>query len=252
MSAYLDWFILTKKTVLMQRLADLARTGHVHYVRGEISPGRAGYMAGKMDEQFSVGLTRLEQSRRRKQGFATFRLLILHREGQSKLTWFLLRTDGKLPAPAEHEKWRNLLDDDRIRLTGYELVRHTRPGAAAPAWTWRYEKDHAQALRDDLLRAIRSKRDDELRQLIHELWRTPGFAAARDQVKKFRQLILAEWKRSRGTDPKPEIPERLGYVRRLPDVGRRLSELGLKSVRKVRKEKPAVTSDGIESEEKHG
>lgn len=242
MSAYRDWFIFTKKTALMQRLADLARTGHVHYVRGEILPERAGYMAGKMDERFYVGLTRLEQSRRRKQGFSTFRLLILHQEGHPKLTWFLLRTDGKLPAPAEHEKWRNLLVD-RIRLTGYELVRHTRPGATAPAWTWRYEKDHAQGLRDALLRAIRSKRDDELRQLIHEIWRTPGFAAARDQVKKFRQLILAEWKRSRGTDPKPEIPRQVGYVRRLPDVGRRLSELGLKPVRKVRKQK-RIERDG--------
>jgi hypothetical protein len=236
---YLDWFVLTRKTVLMQRLGDLARTGHIYYIRGEVSPERAGYLAGKMDEQYSVGLTRLEQSRRRKQGFATFRLLILHQDGQEKLTWFVLRTEGKLPPPAEHEKWRNLLND-RIRLTGYELVRQTRPGSKNPAWTWRYEKEHEQALRDSLLRAIRTKRDDELRQLIHELWRTPGFAAARAQVKKFRQLIMAEWKRSRGTDPKPQIPERLGYVRRLPDTGRRLSEMGLKSVRKVRKNAPVL------------
>jgi hypothetical protein len=32
-------------------------------------------------------------------------------------------------------------------------------------------------------------------------------------------LILAEWKRSRGTDPLPEIPDRLGYVRKLADKG---------------------------------
>jgi hypothetical protein len=33
-------------------------------------------------------------------------------------------------------------------------------------------------------------------------------------------LILAEWKRSRGTDPLPEIPDRLGYVRKLADKGK--------------------------------
>jgi hypothetical protein len=38
-------------------------------------------------------------------------------------------------------------------------------------------------------------------------------------VKQLKVLILAEWKRSRGTDPLPEIPDRLGYVRKLADKG---------------------------------
>lgn len=221
---YIDWFVLTKKTVLMQRLADLARTGHHHYLRGEISQSRAGYFAAKMNEQFQVGLSRMEQSRLRKRGSASFRLLMLRQEGNPKLSWFLLRTDGKLPAPAEVEKWKNLLED-RVRLTNYELVRLTRAGAKAPSWTWRYERDFEQSVRESIVHAIRTKRDDELRQLIFTLWRTPGFSAARSQVKKFKSLIVGEWRRSRGSEPMPEIPDRLGYVRRLPDVGKKLSQL---------------------------
>lgn len=221
---YIDWFVITKKTVLMQRLADLARTGHHHFLRGEISPDRAGYFAAKMDEQFQVGLSRMEQSRRRKAGYASFRLFMLHQQGHPKLSWFLLRTDGRLPAPAEAETWKNLLDE-RIKITGYELVRLTREGAKLPSWTWRYEKTREQELRDALILAIRNRRDDELRQLIFTLWRTPGFSAARAQVIKFKRLIVAEWKRSRGQDEMPEIPERIGYVRRIPDVGKKLSQL---------------------------
>jgi hypothetical protein len=221
---WLDWFVITKKAALMQRLGDLVRTGHHWYVEGQIPTAKAGYLAGKMDALYQVGLSRLEQSRKRKSGKASFRMLMLHQESHENLLWWLLRTDGTVPPEAEREKWHDALAD-RITLTGYELVRQTRAGAKVPAWTWRYTKTREQELRDGLVRAIRTKRDDELRQLIQTIWRTPGFAAARDQVKKMKALILADWRRSRGGDPPPEIPERLGYVRRIPDLGRKLSEL---------------------------
>jgi hypothetical protein len=81
-------------------------------------------------------------------------------------------------------------------------------------------------LRSQFIACIRQKRDRDLAQLIHTTWRTPGFHGAREQVKKFSDLIKAEWKRSRGADEAiPEIPGRIGYVRRLPDVGMRLGAL---------------------------
>ncbi|WP_435751834.1 hypothetical protein [Thauera sp. AutoDN2] len=229
MAQYLDWFIFTKKTVVMQRLGDLARTGHIFYVAGQIPREKAGYLAGKLDDLYQAGLSRLEQSRKRKAGKASFRLLMLAdaEDATGPVSWWLVRTEGEVPAPAERERWRNLLVD-RLKLTGYELVRQTRAGASAPAWTWRYEKEQEQALRHALLRAIRSRRDDELRQLIHTIWRTPGFAGARAQAKRFADLIRSDWKRSRGTEVLPEIPQALGYVRRLADVGLKLSELGVR------------------------
>ena len=226
---YIDWFVLTSKTALMQRLADLVRGGHRHYVCGVIAREKAGYFAAKMHALYNVGDDKFTQCRARKNGLATFRLLVCETDKESpNLTWYLLRTDGKMPAPAQREKWRDALED-RITLTGYELVRLTRPGAKLPAFTWRYSKTREQDLRDAIVRAIRNKRDDELRQLINTIWRTPGFAGARAQVKKFRELIVGEWRRSRNkNEAMPEIPARIAYVRRVPDLGRKLSELGTK------------------------
>ena len=223
-----DPFVFTKKTVLMQRLSDLVRTGHHYYVTGSIPVEKASALAVKLNMYFDVDQGKLLASRQRKKGAASFRLLMFLADGESNVLWFLLRTDGEIPEPATREKWRDALTD-RVKLTGYELVRLPRPGSKLPAYTWRYERTRCDDLRDALLSAIRTKRDDELRQLIHTLWRTPGFAGARDQVKKFADLIKAEWKRSRGSDERPEIPTRLGYVRRLADKGAKLSELKLKT-----------------------
>ena len=229
MPTTLDWFVFTKKSPLMQRLADLVRTGHVHYVEGTIPTEKAAGLAGKLDDLYRVGQDKLQASRQRKTGAASFRLLMLATDGEDLIRWYLLRTEGTIPPAGQREKWRNALSD-RINLTGYELIRQTRQGQSAPAYTWRYTRQRADDLRDALLRAIRSKRDDELRQIIHSIFRTPGFAAARDQVKKMVDLIKDEWKRSRKKDePLPEIPARLGYVRRLPDVGLRISEIGIKT-----------------------
>lgn len=226
-NSYLDWFVFTKKTALMQRLADLVRSGHHMYVAGVISSEKAGWFAGKQHYRYEVGQDRFASSRQRKSNRAVFRLLMLHVEGESDLRWWLLRTDCDIPTESKRETWRNALTD-RIQLTGYELVRLTKIGQAKPSWTWRYSNDRYESLRESILRAIRNRRDDELRQLIHTIFRTPGFSGSRDQVKKLVDLIRQEWKRSRGCEKMPEIPKRLGYVRRLPDTGLKLSELGVK------------------------
>lgn len=198
------------------------------YVEGQVPAEKAPYFAAKLDALYLVGQNKLQASRHRKLGNASFRLLMLVKEGDAQIHWFLLKTEGKAPTEAAREKWRNALED-RITMTGYELVRQTKVGLAKPAYTWRYTRARAQELREGILHAIRAKRDDELRQLIHSIYRTPGFAGARDQVKKMTDLIKDEWKRSRKKDePMPEIPARLGYVRRLADVGLKLSELGVK------------------------
>jgi hypothetical protein len=210
-------FILAKKTVFMQRIADLVRNGHNLYVQGVIPIEKAGFLAAKFEQRFQVERNKLEASRARKRGEHSARLLFWLQDDAEQVHWILLYCPGSVID--ETEKWRNALSD-RIQLTGYELVRLTREGADHPAWTWRYTRTRYEELREAVVQAIRRKRDDELRQLIHTLWRSPGFAGIRAQVKKVGDVIRAEWKRTRGKgDQMPEIPARLGYVRRLPDVG---------------------------------
>ena len=232
---WLDWFVVTKKAALMQRLADLVRTEHRWYVCGEIPPEKAGYLAAKFDALYGVGMSRLQQSRRRKAGQASFRLLVLYQQQDINLRWWLLRTDGDMPPEGRREKWRDALED-RITLTGFELVRYTRPGAARPVWTWRLTEHAEQSQRDRIRYAVGKGREDILRGVIYDNWQAaPGFAGIRKQVKKLRALILSEWRRCGRKIPRPEIPTQIGYVRRLPDLGRKLSELGGVKKRAVRR-----------------
>jgi len=219
-------FVITKKTVFMQRVGDLVRTGHTLYVTGEVPMDRAADLHEKFCRLYDAGLNKLQSSRRRKLGFLSSRLLVLHQEGARNLVWVLLRTHGNPPVSGTDnlEKWRDAIKD-RIIITGYELVRLTKPTEPKPVWTWRYTKEREQELREALVGYIRRRQDRELEQLIHIIWRSPGFAGVRAQVKKFGQLIKSEWRRSSKDCGMPDIPERIGYVQRLPDKGMLLPDL---------------------------
>lgn len=222
-------FVFTKKAAFMQRVADLVRSGHTRYVQGEVPIERVQALHDKFARLYDINLGHLQASRRRKAGFATARLLILYQEGQDRLLWVLLTTPGKFSVEGiEHlERWRDALQKgERIVVTGYELKRITKPQEPKPVWTWAYTAERERELREAIIGAIRRKSDQELAQLIHTIWRSPGFSGVRQQVKKFGHLIRAEWRRSRKeSEPLPEIPARIGYVQRLQDKGKSLSEL---------------------------
>lgn len=238
----LDPFVFTKKTAFMQRVADLVRTGHHRYVQGTVPVDKAAAFAAKIDRLYAIGVTRLQAHRARKEGLASARLLLLWQEQAGPtptLHWILLVTAGELPAEAGREAWKDPRQA-RITLTGYELVRVTKPEAKAPVWTWRYTKERYEQLRLACLLAIRHSQKQELTQLIDTAWKSPGFAGVRDQVKKLREAIVGEWNRTRARrDMRPPIPEHLGYVRRLKDTGKKLSGIKADLTRREAKERQA-------------
>lgn len=219
----------------MQRAADLVRTGHLFYICGEVPLEKASALASKFDRLYATEMDRLAAHRARKKGAATARLLLLHQGTSPMIRWLLLRTDGSLPAEAERENW---LDprETRIQLTGYELLRLTNEHHPKPVWTWRYTRTRYEELRVSLVQAIRHHRDPELQQLIDMIWKSPGFSGIREQVKKIKAIIDGEWSRVRARTHLVSIPRHLGYVRRLPDVGKRLSVLKKALARKAAKE----------------
>lgn len=219
----LDPFVFAYKTPLMQRIADLVRSGHTEYVLGTIPVHKAGFFAAKMDRLLQTSRNKLEACRARKRGEGSARLLFLQQDNSAHLTWILLFHPGKQPDQSGQD-WRDA-HNDKIILTGYELVRRTRPSSTQPAWTWRYTASQYDLLRNGIISAIRAKRDLELQQVIHSLVRSPGHAGVRDQVKQLCALIRSEWKRRRAkSETLPLIPHH-GYTRRLKDKGCRLSEL---------------------------
>lgn len=221
-----DPFILTKKTVYMQRIADLVRLNHSRYVLGQIPVDKAQFFAAKMDLFYECNLDKVAAHRQRARGFCSTRLLFLHTENRSHLDWIMLVTPGEWPTSGGgNEKWLDPTSaDSRVTVSGYELVRHIRPGNANPSWTWRYNAARYDELRNAIVMSIRRHNTQELRRLIDTTWRSPGFAGIRDQVKKIKALIEAEWTRS-GVGDMPELPRDLGYVRRIPDKGKYVSKL---------------------------
>ena len=220
---YSNPFVFTYKTPFMQRIADIVRAGHTQYIMGTIPLNKAGFLAYKFENQFHTWRNKLQACRAKKDGEPSARLLFLHQAGNDHLTWVLLFHPGTKPDQSG-QKWRDAFSD-KIIVTGYELVRHTRKGSKKPSWSWRYTQKQYDLLRGSIVQAIRNKQDMELRQLIQSISRSPGFALVREQVKKLKALIQSEWKRRRAkSEPMPELPHH-GYTRRLEDRGCRLSEL---------------------------
>jgi len=216
-------FVFKKKTPFMQRISDLVRSGHTQYVQGVISVEKAGFFSFKMEAQFQTNRSKVEAFRARKRGEGSARLLFLHHGDERFLTWILLYQPSNQPNKFE-TNWRDALED-KICLSGYELVRRTRLGAKKPAWTWRYTQGQYERIREGIIQSIRGKRDIALRQTIHSIARTPGFAGARDQVQNLFDLIKSEWRRRRAkSEPCPVLPKH-GYARRLENHGCRLTEL---------------------------
>jgi hypothetical protein len=182
-------FIFNKKGPWMQRISDLICTGHIFYISGQVEIGKVKSLADKFAKNYETGLSKMEQSRKRKNGFASFRFLAWQEDKNEIVHWVLCRTDGIIPEVGNKEKWQDATGKSRLNISGgYELVRLTKPNEPKPTWTWRYNKNHYESLRENVLRVIRNRRDDLLKQLIHEIWRTPGFAGARMQVKAYTRV----------------------------------------------------------------
>ena len=222
-------FVITKKTIYMQRISDAVSKGSVKYISGVIRVEKAGFFAAKMNERYKLDLTALEGNRKRKLGYATFKLIFWHPEkGSKSLNWILLITNGKFKDDiAEKENWIDLTTKSgRIKVTNYVLFRNPSTNDSKPRWTWKYSRYSYDGIRNNIVCSIRDKNDKMLREIIYNLFRSPSFAGVREQVKEIVNLIKDEWKRTRGSDEKmPEIPKTLGYVRRLSDKGVRLTAI---------------------------
>lgn len=205
----------------MQRVADVVHAGAHLYIQGSTRLEKTAFRCVDFHQRFQINESRARAVIARKNGQAVARWLGWHEAGM--VHWVLLLEGENTPETGE--KWRNALTE-RIQSTGYELVRQTRPNASKPAWTWRYSSKREQELRDQLVAAVRQRHDVALDQLVHLLWRSPGFRGVRVQVKRFGELLRAEWRRARSaSEMQPHIPAQIGYVRRLADVGLVWSDL---------------------------
>jgi hypothetical protein len=206
--------VILHRLSLLQRAADLVRSGHYQHVSGMVDADRAIAWAGKAERYYAVLLDRNRRSRAKARGEGSAYLLF-HEAEAGRLLWLLLVTDGDHPAH-RLERLRHALDPaQRLELFGYELVRLTKDGSDRPVWTWRMSAETYEALRICVIDTVRRGDTHTVRQLIVSLYRSAGFRGVRSQVGKTVALLRSEWKRRRGKEPMPRLPRLLPYVQRL-------------------------------------
>lgn len=260
--AYLP-VVYESKTLLMQRLQDSFTRGYTRWTTGRVAVEKVPALARKFRDLYLVHLSRMARSRRKADGLGNA-VFYLFGDGEG-LLWFLLVSPGDHPAHQLEKLHDGSAPVGRLRLDTYELVRlpptlnkpvppEKLPPSPTPAekaahnaalrahesrmkafasgarttnWTWRYTPEAYQSWRERFIAEVRAAgAESALAQSIDTLYKTPGFRGSREQVKKLTQLLRSEWKRSRhGSEPLPPIPARIGYVRRLPDAGRRVGDL---------------------------
>lgn len=227
MKSVKELLVIQYKTLLMQRLADLVQRGYQYYTSGEVHAEKVLAMCEKFAELYFVldNVARRSYKKRLGKGNAFLLLADLNKDG--KLCWWLFITPGEHPA---HQR-EKLLDaqgrGQRIRLTGYELVRlsKAKESGGTVRWTWRMTDETYETWQGALRSAIRSKNHQtKLPLLITSLYQTPGFGQARTQVGKLASFMKNEWLRSGRKISDLVLPENLHYVRRMPNADYALAD----------------------------
>ncbi len=213
-------WVFTHKAAFMQRIADFVRTGHQAFFQGVTDTSKMHATWEKLAAAHPLFDDRLKAFRSREQGLPTGRLLMYQNLKAPEVIHWIVLIHGKTDQLAPGEKWRHAEDPhSRVQFTGYELLRVTKEGAKKPSWTWRYNATRYSDLRDAMVMAIRSRRDQDLKLLIESIFGTMGFSGSREQAKALAKLMKEEWKKRRPDEVMPETPGGIGWVRRKADKG---------------------------------
>lgn len=212
--------IHSRKTVLMQRLIDSFIRGYHWHTSGIISRDKLQDLERKFAEKYGTDLNKNQRAYRRKKGMAISRLFFLEQSHEEGILWWLLATDGE-GAIHQEEKLRDARDRrGRIRMGGdYELVRVTKPGRSGVRGvaTWRMTKEREKKWRARIVSACNRMTDKDIKEIMHSLYRTPGFSGIRKQVGSLVALAKRKWRRRHGKGRVPGARESLGFVQRLGD-----------------------------------
>jgi len=154
--------VCTSPAAFLQRVSDALRYGLTWYVRGTAPEAKWAGIEAKFRARYpTLSRDRKHLARERKAGRPAVRLFVLQPKGRAAgLVEFVLVAAA--PVPGDGETWRDATRD-RLRVWSYEAVRQTRPGSAAPAWTWRLQKARYDALRSEIIERVRKRQDDGAR-----------------------------------------------------------------------------------------
>jgi len=205
--------VFKTKTGFMQRILDHVRFNYIFYTTGTVSRSKAKHFVEKFQHFYGVHFDKNQRSKAKKNGHGSASVLFYEQDSET-LFWILLVTPGDHPAH-RLERLQNALDPkSRITVTGYCLSRHIRSGDSAPSFSWAMTSETYDSWRVRIISLVRTGSPFLIRQAIYSLYHVPGFAISRKQVGKLVSLFKTEWARSRPSQPLPDFPAQLPFVRR--------------------------------------
>ncbi|WP_312283943.1 hypothetical protein [Candidatus Igneacidithiobacillus taiwanensis] len=240
--AKFDPLVFDNKVAFMQQIMTFVRLGFTNYITGEIIPEKADGLVKKFARYYDINQDRHQRLRAKKRGEGCAVLVLYQskKEPLSPILWALLVTNGEHVAHKAEPLKDALNPKTALNITGYELVKITKKDIAKPVWSWRMSKQTYESWQLRIIEAVRSKNNARIKIEVDSLHKSPGFAAIRQQIRKLNKLLKGEWKRA-GHEKgfPPGLPQRLYYVKRLPNTGKQLSVI-------VKRAKTAITTQEVE------
>jgi hypothetical protein len=231
--------VLTRKSVLMQRLLDNITRGYWHHTSGTVSVQRALPMVEKFSDRYGIADGKDKRYRRRKLGGGNATLLLAPTDNPGVLKWFLLVTEGEHLAHREESLRDARAKAGRIVVDGFELVELSRSAdkGGGVRWTWRMTEEKVDGWRASIRAAARSSTVKvRMPTVLRQLFSVPGFGRTRQQVGTLTRYARGELERANVAGAQEMVPRSLGYVRRLPTEGvplRRWCRESLKELQNV-------------------
>ncbi len=185
-----------------------------YHVHGTVPVRKIDAIVEKLKARYSdLSRDRYYACRQRKIGQPSHKLIVFRPEGGRDIQGFFVLLSS-LPDDSG-ERWQDARErKSRIVVYGYELVRHTRAGDDAPAWTWRISADLYKHLLEQMIDAVDKRKDDWLKSWLHSTTKWSGFAGVRQQHAALRKAFYGRWRRTRRSSEMAPVFPRLPYVTR--------------------------------------
>lgn len=168
--------VFDRKSVFMQRIADHARAGYLHWASGEIPVQKAALLAQKFADLYLVGPTKDARFKRKKLGLGNAVLLLWEGQGATKSYVYFVLMVSAGDHPAHQLERLQDAQSSRIQVTSYELLELPRAGQDHPAWTRRMTAEAYKHWEYRIEQATKSRNPKLAAAAFYSLYQSPGFA----------------------------------------------------------------------------
>ena len=191
-------------TDTMKKIQELVARGYTRYTAGEVPAHKLDTLCYKFEDRYQITATPPQRWQNKTLGSANT-ALIPKLTGNTIKFWLLV-SPGQGPVVDLETLQDTTNKRHRLSFSAYwgtaELVRLHRKEQAGnqTRWTWQLTKSCCADYRALIQRAVRHKREEQIRQILFQLRHMPCFAGMRRQAYELFRFAQAEYKRTFSTE----------------------------------------------------